>query len=164
MRRAFTMVVVALGLPLAALGAEPAPKPTSPPPKAAPVAEAASSDVTPLSELARRLLRRRMERHGRDLSTLGQAVVLLQLEVAQELAQGVAKEPRIVRPTPDSTDELNTQLPERFFLLQDELRDRARTLAQAAGSKDPQATAAAYGTLLQTCVSCHRAFLRGALP
>lgn len=138
--------------------AQPAPQ-AKPPPRPAATAEAA-----PLSDLVRKLLRRRMERHGRDLGMLAQAVVLLQLDVVQELAQGVAKEPRITRPTPDATDELNTQLPERFFVLQDELRDRAKQLATAAQARDPNGTVTTYGAMLQTCVTCHTTFLRGPLP
>jgi hypothetical protein len=72
-------------------------------PKGAPVtkkpAEAKGEDGLSkpdyLSELARQLLRRRMERHGRDMTTLMTGVVLLKREVVQSLASNLAAEPRI---------------------------------------------------------------------
>ncbi len=112
-----------------------------------------------LSELARAMLRRRMERHGRDLSLLVHAVVLLQREVVTELASDIVAEPRLVRPIADGMDDLNAALPERFFVLQDELRDRARQLGDAAKRRDDTRLAEAFGRLTVTCVACHSAYL-----
>lgn len=112
-----------------------------------------------LSDLARQILRRRMERHGRDATHLMTAVVLLKRDTVQALAQALAGEPRIVRPLPDSRDDLNAALPERFFVLQDELRDRARTLGEAAKSRSDRELGEAFSALTQTCVACHSTFL-----
>lgn len=112
-----------------------------------------------LNELARQLLRRRMERHGRDLNQLSSGVVLLRREVVLAVAQTISSEPRITRPLPDSRDELNGALPERFFVLQDEVRERAKALTEAAKNRDDAAVAEAYGRTIQTCVACHVSFL-----
>ncbi|GMU62268.1 MAG: hypothetical protein AMXMBFR34_40310 [Myxococcaceae bacterium] len=112
-----------------------------------------------LSELARQLLRQRMARHGKDMTRLVQAVVLLEKDVAKELAQAIASEPRITRPTPGASDELNSALPEQFFVRQDELRERAKAMAQAAASESDDALAARLGDLTRTCVGCHSAYL-----
>lgn len=117
-----------------------------------------------LSDLARQILRRRMERHGRDMIHLMTGVVLLRREVVQTLANDLAREPRITRPLPDSRDELNASLPERFFVLQDELRDRARALEAAARGPDDAPLAEAFAHLTQTCVACHSTFLAPAPP
>lgn len=100
-----------------------------------------------------------MERHGKDMSHLMTGVVLLKREVVEPLAQSLAGEPRITRPLPDSRDDLNAALPERFFVLQDELRERARSLAEAARTKDDKQLGEAFGRLTQTCIACHSAFL-----
>lgn len=112
-----------------------------------------------LSDLARQILRRRMERHGRDVHQLTTAVLLLRRDTAHTLAQAIVAEPRIVRPLPDARDELNSALPERFFVLQDELRDRAKSLAEAAKKGTDKELAETFSRLMQTCVSCHSAFL-----
>jgi len=112
-----------------------------------------------LSDLARQILRRRMERHGRDMLHLMTGVVLLRREVVQTIAQELAREPRITRPLPDARDELNSALPEKFFVLQDELRDRAKALEESAKGKNDKELADAFARLTQTCVACHSAFL-----
>ncbi len=132
-------------------------------PPAAPKAKPAEGDQLGhpdyLSDLARQILRRRMERHGKDMTHMMSAVVLLKRDVVETLAQALAGEPRITRPLPDSRDDLNAALPERFFVLQDELRDRARTLADAARSKDDKQLGEAFSRLTQTCIACHSTFL-----
>ena len=82
-----------------------------------------------LPKIARELLRKRMERHGRDQSRLVLAVTLLQRDVVKSIAGDIAAEPRIVRPISEGRDDLNAALPERFFVLQDALRLRAKDLA-----------------------------------
>jgi hypothetical protein len=122
-------------------------------------------DATPpkvLSELARQLLRRRMERHGHDMMMLVQGVLLLQRDVVAELAKNIAAEPRLTRPMVGGEDDLNAALPERFFVLQDELRSRAGTLATAVKTDSDVALAARLGELMQTCVSCHSTFFPAA--
>ena len=113
-----------------------------------------------LPEMARDLLRRKMERHGKDAKDLMFGVTLLQYELARTAAQSISAEPRLVRPTAESSDaELNKLLPERFFVLQDEARVRAQAVAAAATKRDNQALAQSYGRLMETCVSCHAAYL-----
>lgn len=112
-----------------------------------------------LSDLARQILRRRMERHGKDMTHLMTGVVLLKRDMVEVLAQSLAHEPRITRPLPDAKDELNSALPEKFFVLQDELRDRAKGLAEAARSKDDKQLGESFARLTSTCIACHSAFL-----
>lgn len=112
-----------------------------------------------LSDLARQILRRRMERHGRDMIHLMTGVVLLRREIVQTIAQELSKEPRITRPLPDARDELNSALPEKFFVLQDELRERAKALEDAAKGRSDKELGESFARLTQTCVACHSAFL-----
>ncbi len=117
-----------------------------------------------LSPLARGLLKRRMARHGQDTLALTQAVLLLDRETTQRLAAGIADEPRLTRPIAGGADDLNTALPERFFVLQDELRSRAKALLEVSRGNDDESLAARFGELTQTCVSCHSAYLEPAPP
>jgi hypothetical protein len=132
------------------------PKPT--PPRELPRADSLGRPDY-LSDLARQILRRRMERHGREMIHLMTGVVLLRREVVQSIAQEISKEPRITRPLPDSRDELNSALPEKFFVLQDELRERAKGLEEVAKGRNDKELAESFARLTQTCVSCHSAFL-----
>jgi hypothetical protein len=135
-----------------------APAKKAPPPKKAETKGLRQPDY--LNELARQLLRQRMTRHGEDMTRLLQAVLLLERDVAKDLAQSIANEPRITRPTPDARDELNSALPEQFFVKQDELRERAKALAQAASQGSPDdVLALRLGDLTRTCVGCHSAYL-----
>lgn len=158
---------------LAALTGAGEPPPKKPAAKDAPKAERQAKAPQPkaakglpepdyLPQLAREYLRRRMDRHARDMQTLISAVVLLDKRLARELATAIATEPRLARPTAagDEDDTLNKALPLRFFTLQDELRLRAQQVADAAKSDDDQALATAFGRLAETCVSCHSAYLK----
>jgi hypothetical protein len=160
LRRTFVLLVLAVGLEATAPVAE---QPGQRPRRKGVDAGLSQAEVPrnppALPELARQLLRRRMERHGKDAPVLWTAVTLLQRDVVAELATNIASEPRLVRPTFGHTDELNTQLPERFFVLQDVVRDRAKALAQAARGGSDEELAQAFGRLAETCVACHSAFL-----
>jgi hypothetical protein len=112
-----------------------------------------------LPEQARGLLRQKMERHGQDARDLMFGVTLLQYDIARAAAQRISSEPRLVRPLPGGEGELNALLPERFFVLQDEARLRARAVSEAAEKHDDQALAEGYGRLVETCVACHSAYL-----
>lgn len=112
-----------------------------------------------IPETARALLRKKMERHGQDARDLMLAVTLLQYDAAKAAAQRISSEPRLVRPIAGGEDDLNALLPERFFVLQDEARSRAQAVATAAEKKDDKALADTYGRLVETCVSCHSAYL-----
>ena len=117
-----------------------------------------------LPPLARRLLRKRMERHGRDQSRLVLAVTLLQRDVVKSIAGDIAAEPRIVRPLAEGRDDLNAALPERFFVLEDALRLRAKELVAAVANKDDVGLAKSFGQMVEICVSCHSVYLDPELP
>ncbi|OJH38438.1 cytochrome c [Cystobacter ferrugineus] len=157
------------GFSFHALAAEPEPQKAAPSkkPKAdKPKAEAAkesppSSLGKPdyLPEQARSLLRQKMERHGQDARDLMYGVTLLQYDVARAAAKHISAEPRIIRPLPGGEADLNALLPERFFVLQDEARLRARAVSEAAEKRDDKALAESYGRLVETCVACHSTYL-----
>lgn len=135
------------------LGAHAAPP--KPKPDAGPSVEVGEA---PLSDLARKVLQRRMGRHGGDVAELTTAVVLLRYEVAADAAARIANEPRLLRPVVGGEEDLNAAIPERFFVLQDQLRDKAQRLATHARLKNPAALGDAFGQLTATCVSCHASF------
>jgi hypothetical protein len=112
-----------------------------------------------LPETAREYLHRRMERHGRDMQELMFSVVLLTREVARDAATRIATEPRMAKPEQSDEDSLNRALPPRFFVLQDELRDRAQKVADAAKTGTDQQIGAAFAKLTETCISCHSVYL-----
>ncbi|MBZ4415367.1 cytochrome c [Myxococcus sp. RHSTA-1-4] len=76
----------------------------------------------------------------------------------EALAARIVNEPRIARPVPGGEDELNALLPERFFALQDEARNRAQAVQEAAQKRDDAALAESFGRLTETCVSCHSVY------
>lgn len=160
MRPLLPALLVMLAFPAAADDKKPKPSP-KPPVAAKEPARDDQSLGRPeyLSDLARQILRRRMERHGRDMIHLMTGVVLLRREVVQTIAQELSREPRITRPLPDARDELNSALPEKFFVLQDELRDRAKALEAAAKGSSDKELGESFARLTQTCVACHSAFL-----
>lgn len=135
-------------------------------PKAKPAASAKKTLEAPayLSGLARQLLKKRMARHGKDMLSMVQSVLFLDHETTQRLAAEVAAEPRLTRPIAGGEDDLNAALPERFFVLQDELRTRAQALGEAAKTGDDSSLAKRLGELTQTCVSCHSTYLEPAAP
>ncbi len=130
---------------------------------AAPAQEAAkAAPAETLSPLARDLLHRKMERHGDDMVRLVIAVTLLQRDKVKLFATDIANEPRLARPMPGAEDAVNAGLPEKLFVLQDELRSRAKTLAESSKSASNETLASNLGLMLQTCVTCHSAFMAPA--
>lgn len=158
--RALTRALVAL-LCLAPLAGDAGEPKKAPAPPAVRKGLEAPGYLTPL---ARGILKRRMGRHGRDMLALTQAVIFLDRETTQRLAQVIAEEPRLTRPIAGGADDLNTALPERFFVLQDELRSRAKALVEVSRTKDDASLAARFGELTQTCVSCHSTYLEPGPP
>lgn len=112
-----------------------------------------------LPEELRPVLRNRMQRHGDDMVQLVLAVTLLKRDMVKSSADRIASEPRFARPIVGSDDALNNALPEKFFTLQAEVAERARSLSAAASRRDDRALASAFGRLTETCVACHSAFL-----
>lgn len=113
-----------------------------------------------LSAEARATLRKKMTRHGQAMTDLMLGVTLLQYEAAGAAASRIVNEPRIARPVPgeEGENELNALLPERFFVLQDEARNRAQAVQEAAQKRDDTALAESFGRLTETCVSCHSVY------
>lgn len=109
---------------------------------------------------ARATLRKKMTRHGQAMTDLMLGVMLLQYDAASAAASRIVNEPRIARPVPgeEGESELNALLPERFFVLQDEARNRAQAVQEAARKRDDAALAESFGRLTETCVSCHSAY------
>jgi cytochrome c556 len=110
---------------------------------------------------ARDLLRQRMTSHARDMGELVSAIMVLRYEQIHEQAEALANDVSLARPLTGDATELNSALPEAFFQRQDELKVRARGLAQAATAMDAFAVAAAYGRVSETCVRCHATFRPG---
>lgn len=157
MRPLFLSLIV---LSSAAVAEEGRPKPApAGAKKKAPAVKKGLETPSYLSPIARHLLKQRMARHGGDTLALVQAVLFLDHETTQRLAAEIAAEPRLTRPIAGGADDINAALPERFFVLQDELRSRALDLAQAARGPDNEKLAARLGELTQTCVSCHSTYL-----
>ncbi len=117
-----------------------------------------------LSPLARQVLKQRMKRHGNDMLTMVRSVLFLDHETTQRIAAELAAEPRLTRAIAGGSDDVNAALPERFFVLQDELRSRALDLSAAAKEGDDAKLAARLGEVTQTCVSCHSTYLEPRAP
>lgn len=113
---------------------------------------------------AREMLASRMQRHGEELLLLLVSVMTLHHEETERLAEQVAAEPRLGRPSPGESGTISSLLPERFFDLQEELQVRARAMAEAARTKDDTRIVRAYGQLAETCVSCHSVYLNADEP
>jgi cytochrome c556 len=113
-----------------------------------------------LSPTARQIIDKRMQRHSRDLIPLVRSVVMLDYDRTAKLADSIVEDTMLARPLTGDASELNNQLPEKFFTLQDDLRTQARTLSDAAKRHDPEAMSDAFGKLSRTCVRCHSVYLQ----
>lgn len=112
-----------------------------------------------IPETARQVLRLKMGRHDQQMQALLSRVVLLDAEGVARAAGEIFDEPALARPL--TGEELNGLLPERFFVLQDELRARARRLVTATLNKDRATLADEFAELAKTCVACHQLYLYG---
>jgi len=111
-----------------------------------------------LSNTTRELLRARMASHANDMGELVSAIMILQYPRIAEKAAAIEAQVDLARPvTKDATD-LASSLPPVFFDYQDELKARARALAEAAKAQGAFRVADAYGDLSKTCVKCHSVF------
>jgi hypothetical protein len=115
----------------------------------------------PLSGTARTILRARMDSHARDMGDLTSAIMLLRYPEIEEGARRIAGNVSLSRPLSADATELNSALPEKFFLYQDELRLEAKTLAEAAGRQHAFDVADSYGRISQVCVRCHATYRAG---
>jgi cytochrome c556 len=116
----------------------------------------------PLSDAARALLKERMASHAKDMSELVSDIMLLHYDRIRDGAQRIAGEASLSRPLTNDATELNSALPPKFFLYQDNLRLEARTLAEAAGRQHAFDVADSYGRLSQVCVRCHATYRTGS--
>jgi hypothetical protein len=110
------------------------------------------------------ILRSKMARHEQQMKNLLTRVLMLDDDGIARAAGEIFDEPALARPL--LNDELNALLPERFFALQDELRQHARRLVAASGRHDRPAVAEEFGALSKSCISCHEVYLyeTGAPP
>ena len=112
-----------------------------------------------LPAAARDLLTEKMINHGNDMADLLWATLFLDDQSVHDIAEHLRQAPRLARPIHQDATELNASLPAEFFDLQDKLAEQATALAESAAAKDPNAMAAAYGALAETCVRCHSLYL-----
>ena len=115
----------------------------------------------PLPEAARAVLKSRMVDHERDMRALMSAIMVLDYPTIHGEAVAIADNANLSRPLSADATELNSLLPESFFVYQDQLRRDARALAAAADQLNPFDTAASYGRLSESCVRCHAAYRGG---
>ncbi len=114
-----------------------------------------------LSPVARDVIRSRMGRHGGDMTRVLWAAVLLDYGEVAEFAGSIEAEPMLARPRPGDSESLNTELPSRYFDLQDDLRERASAVKKAALQRSSDALGKAFGRLSETCIACHATYMYG---
>lgn len=110
---------------------------------------------------ARAVLKSRMVDHARDMRELMSAIMILDYPAIHGEALAIADNSNLSRPLTADATELNSQLPETFFLYQDQVRKDARTLAAAADQLNSFDIATSYGRLSESCVRCHAAYRGG---
>ncbi|HXJ21297.1 MAG TPA: cytochrome c [Polyangia bacterium] len=155
-------------LALWAVSASCATQSASQPPQQAQLAQAIAAPdrpgpPEPLAPAAKVLLKERMAAHARDMGELVSAIMLLEYDGIAARADKIASDVNLSRPTTSDATQLNAQIPEKFFVRQDDLRAAAHNLADAARSRNPYKVADAYGRVSETCVRCHADF-RPTLP
>lgn len=111
-------------------------------------------DPAAVSAEARTFLKGKMKAHGKDLRELSMAVATLNFVEAKRFAQGIANQPRLDPNTPGAN-----ALPADYFALQENLKKLAGELVTSAEQADDQELVTAYAHLVQTCASCHHAFV-----
>jgi cytochrome c556 len=114
-----------------------------------------------LSETAHAVLKSRMASHARDMNELVSAIMLLNYPAIGDEAERIASDASLSRPLTGDATELNAALPAKFFDEQDQLRARARALAEASHALNPYRVAEAYGQLSEACVRCHAVYRQG---
>lgn len=109
----------------------------------------------PLSPVVQEILKRRMVSHAADMNDLVSAIMILDYPRIGDRAEKIAGDASLSRPLSGDATELNSSLPEQFFVYQDQVKSEARGLAEAARAQDPYQVAAKYGRLSEGCVRCH---------
>jgi cytochrome c556 len=96
-----------------------------------------------------------MSSHAQDMSQLVSAIMLLEYSEIITRADKIAGDVNLSRPTSNDATELNSSLPEKFFVRQDDLKAAAHALASAGRTANPYQVAVSYGKLSENCVRCH---------
>jgi hypothetical protein len=150
------LVLVAAALPLAACATPPAYQPPQRSQAVRAVETPKRTDpAEPLSPAARELLKARMASHGRDMNDLVSAIMVLDYLRIEQRGDQIADDVALARPVSRDATELNSSLPEKFFVHQDKVKVEARALSDAARAHDPYRVAEQYGRLSEGCVRCH---------
>jgi hypothetical protein len=122
-----------------------------------PTAQEALPQPASLPPAARQVLKTKMGRHDTQMRRLVSSVILLDDDAVARVAGEIFDEPALARPI--AGDELNGLLPDRFFVLQDDLRSRARALVIATQQRNRALVADELAALTRSCVACHDAYL-----
>lgn len=113
-------------------------------------------DPGEVSAEARSFLKGKMRAHGKDVRELSMAVATLKYAQVKKHAQTIANQPRL-----DPSQGKAAALPASYFALQDSLKKLAEELVTIADEQDGEELVTAYAHLVQTCASCHHAFVEG---
>lgn len=103
---------------------------------------------------ARAFLKGKMKAHNKDLRELSMAVATLKYAQVKKHARGIANQPRL-----DPSQGKAAALPSSYFALQDNLKKLAEELVTISDQQDDEELVTAYAHLVQTCASCHHAFV-----
>lgn len=117
--------------------------------------------ATRLSESARAALATQMRAHAGGMTELTSAVTVLDYDAVAAAARRLLGEPRVARPLSNDAGELNSQLPARFFALQDQLRTDLGQVADAASARSAEKLADSFAATTKTCIRCHETYRNG---
>lgn len=113
-----------------------------------------------LPVVVRELVVPTMQSHRIELGRILRATVMLDRDDLQVVASALAEAPTIADPLSNNGDELNAQIPTRFFQAQDALQKAAANLADLSTRGTDAEVTAAFGVVVTRCVECHEAFRR----
>jgi hypothetical protein len=111
-----------------------------------------------LPDAARAALATEMRAHATAAQHLVANVTMLDWVETAAAAESLLTAPQV---RPSAGGGAAAKLPERFFVLQDELRRHVETVAQAAKAHDAEQLADSFAAAAKTCVRCHDAYLTG---
>jgi hypothetical protein len=105
-----------------------------------------------------------MRDHGQTATDLLFAVILLDNEGTQRIADRMAREPAPGPHDVRNEELLHREFPETFFDFETSLRASAMTLSAAAKQGDAEAVAKQYSALVGTCVNSRNSTLHWLVP
>jgi hypothetical protein len=114
----------------------------------------------PLPEAARKALHSKMIAHGDDMESLLWATLMLDYDTASAISEWIQDRPKLERPRQPGGKPAFADLPESFFVLQDQLDRVAYELSLAASNRDDAQMARLYGRMAETCIRCHALYLQ----